>query len=122
MTNVGNILPDDGSWPAARELARRYGSLLIADETHTICAGPGGCTAEWKLDPDMLVFGKAIGSGIPRATYGVSEEVAPRITARIPLADCDVRGSGRTLAGNALSLASLRTTPAHLPTPPSFGP
>src|SRR5438132_4328629 len=38
MTNVGIILPDAGYWPAARALARRYGSLLIADETHTICA------------------------------------------------------------------------------------
>jgi glutamate-1-semialdehyde 2,1-aminomutase len=38
MTNVGIILPDDGYWKAARELARRYGALLIADETHTICA------------------------------------------------------------------------------------
>src|SRR6266404_3219591 len=120
MTNVGIILPDPGYWHAARELARRYGSLLIADETHTICAGPGGCTAEWKLDPDMLVFGKAIGSGIPGATYGVSEEVAPRITARIPLEDCDVGGIGGTLAGNALSLAAMRTTLEHVLTPASF--
>ncbi len=49
MTNVGIILPDEGYWKSARELARRHGSLLIADETHTICAGPGGCTAAWKL-------------------------------------------------------------------------
>src|SRR5258707_824010 len=83
--NVGIILPDDGYWSAARELARRYGSLFIADETHTICAGPGGCAAAWKLDLDMLVFGKTIGSGIPGATFGVSEEVAQRISARIHL-------------------------------------
>src|SRR5438132_25703 len=110
MTNVGIILPEDGFWPAAQELVRRYGSLLIADETHTICAGPGGCTAEWKLNPDMLVFGKAIGSGIPGATFGVSEEVAQRISARIHLEDCDVGGIGGTLAGNALSLAAMRAT------------
>jgi glutamate-1-semialdehyde 2,1-aminomutase len=120
MTNVGIILPDAGYWPAARELARRYGSLLIADETHTICAGPGGCTAEWKLDPDMLVFGKAIGSGIPGATFGVSEEVAQRMTARIHLEDCDVGGIGGTLAGNALSLAAMRATLEHILTPASF--
>src|SRR5467141_210608 len=120
MTNVGIILPDDGYWKSARELARRYGSLLIADETHTICAGPGGCTAEWKLDPDMLVFGKAIGSGIPGATFGVSEEVAQRITARISLEDCDVDGIGGTLAGNALSLAAMRVTLEHVLTPSAF--
>src|SRR2546426_1736258 len=120
MTNVGIILPDEGFWPAARELCRRYGTLLIADETHTICAGPGGCTAEWKLDPDMLVFGKAIGSGIPGATYGCSEEIAQRISARIDLEDCDVGGIGGTLAGNALSLAAMRATLEHILTPKSF--
>jgi glutamate-1-semialdehyde 2,1-aminomutase len=110
MTNVGIILPEEGYWQTARELTRRYGTLLIADETHTICAGPGGCTREWKLDPDFVVFGKPIGSGIPGSTYGVSEEVAQRITGRIHLEDCDVGGIGGTLAGNALSLAAMRVT------------
>jgi glutamate-1-semialdehyde 2,1-aminomutase len=120
MTNVGIILPDEGYWKAARELARRYGVLLIADETHTICAGPGGCTAEWKLDPDMLVFGKAIGGGIPGATYGCTEEVAQRISARIHLEDCDVGGIGGTLAGNALSLAAMRATLENILTAKNF--
>jgi glutamate-1-semialdehyde 2,1-aminomutase len=120
MTNVGIILPDDGYWRAARELTRRYGSLLIVDETHTICAGPGGCTREWTLDPDLLTFGKPIGSGIPGATYGCTEEVAQRISARIHLEDCDVGGIGGTLAGNALSLAAMRATLEHALTPAAF--
>jgi glutamate-1-semialdehyde 2,1-aminomutase len=120
MTNVGIILPHDGYWKQARELARRYGALLIADETHTICAGPGGCTAEWDLQPDMLVFGKAIGSGIPGATYGCSEEVAQRISERIHLEDCDVGGIGGTLAGNALSLVAMRATLENLLTRENF--
>src|SRR5579863_92836 len=110
MTNVGIILPDAGYWKAARELTRKYDTLFIADETHTICAGPGGCTREWKLDPDFVVFGKPIGSGIPGSTYGCTEEVAQRISARIELEDCDVGGIGGTLAGNALSLAAMRAT------------
>jgi len=120
MTNVGIILPRDGYWPAARELCRRYGAIFVADETHTICAGPGGCTAEWNLDPDMLVFGKAIGGGIPGGTYGCTEEVAQRISARIQLEDCDVGGIGGTLAGNALSLAAMRATLEHVLTPEAF--
>jgi glutamate-1-semialdehyde 2,1-aminomutase len=120
MTNVGIILPDDGYWKSARELTQRYGTLLIADETHTICAGPGGCTREWNLDPDLLVFGKPIGSGIPGATYGCTEEVAQRISARIKLEDCDVGGIGGTLAGNALSLAAMRATLEHVLTPAAF--
>ena len=120
MTNVGIILPEEGYWKAARILARRYGTLLMADETHTICAGPGGCTAEWKLEPDLLVFGKAIGSGIPGGTYGCTEEVAQRISARIHLEDCDVGGIGGTLAGNALSLAAIRATLEHVLTKKNF--
>jgi glutamate-1-semialdehyde 2,1-aminomutase len=120
MTNVGIILPEDRYWKTAQELARRYGAIFIADETHTICAGPGGCTAEWKLAPDMLVFGKAIGSGIPGATYGCTEEVAQRISARIHLEDCDVGGIGGTLAGNALSLAAMRATLEHVLTAKAY--
>lgn len=120
MTNVGIILPEEGYWREATQLARRYGALLIADETHTICAGPGGCTAEWRLEPDMVVFGKAIGSGIPGAAYGCTEEVAQRIAARIHLEDCDVGGIGGTLAGNALSVAAMRATLEHLLTAANF--
>jgi glutamate-1-semialdehyde 2,1-aminomutase len=120
MTNVGIILPDPDYWKNAQKLAKRYGSLFIADETHSICAGPGGCTAEWKLEPDMLVFGKSIGSGIPGATYGCTEEVAQRISARIHLEDCDVGGIGGTLAGNALSLAAMRATLEYILTPQNF--
>jgi glutamate-1-semialdehyde 2,1-aminomutase len=120
MTNVGIILPDDGYWKSAQELARRHGALFIADETHTICAGPGGCTAEWKLKPDILVFGKAIGSGIPGGTYGCTAEVAERVSARLHLEDCDVGGIGGTLAGNALSLSAMRSTLEHILTPGNF--
>jgi glutamate-1-semialdehyde aminotransferase len=120
MTNVGIILPDAGYWQAAQDLARRYGTLFIADETHTICAGHGGCTRAWHLTPDLLVFGKPIGSGIPGAAYGCTQEVADRISARIHLEDCDVGGIGGTLAGNALSLAAMRATLEHILTPASF--
>src|SRR5712664_4056591 len=120
MTNVGIILPDAGYWKAARELTRKYGALLIADETHTICVGPGGCTRDWKLEPDFVVFGKPIGSGIPGSTYGCSEEVAERISARIELEDCDVGGIGGTLAGNALSLAAMRGTLENVLTAKAF--
>jgi len=120
MTNVGIILPNAGYWKAARELTRKYGTLLIADETHTICVGPGGCTREWKLEPDFVVFGKPIGSGIPGSTYGCTEEVAERISARIELEDCDVGGIGGTLAGNALSLAAMRATLENVLTAKAF--
>ena len=110
MTNVGIVHPDPGYHRQLRELTLKYGTLLIIDETHTICAGPGGYTRVENLDPDFLIFGKPIGGGVPGATYGFTQDVADAIVARQNLEDCDVGGIGGTLAGNALSLAAMRAT------------
>jgi glutamate-1-semialdehyde 2,1-aminomutase len=120
MTNVGIVHPQAGYHKALRELTREHGTLLIIDETHTICAGPGGYTRAENLEPDMLVFGKAIGAGIPGAAYGFSEEVADRIVAKQELENCDVGGIGGTLAGNALSLAAMRATLTKVLTKEAF--
>jgi glutamate-1-semialdehyde 2,1-aminomutase len=120
MTNVGIVHPEPGYHEALRELTRKHRTLLIIDETHTICAGPGGFTRAENLDPDVLVFGKAIGGGIPGAAYGFSQEVADRITAKESLEDCDVGGIGGTLAGNALSLAAMRATLSQVLTQEAF--
>jgi glutamate-1-semialdehyde 2,1-aminomutase len=110
MTNVGIVLPNAGYHAALREITRTHGTLLIIDETHTICAGPGGYTRAENLEPDFLVFGKPIAGGVPGAAYGFSEEVAQCILAQHNLEDCDTGGIGGTLAGNALSLAAMRAT------------
>jgi glutamate-1-semialdehyde 2,1-aminomutase len=120
MTNVGIVHPQPGYHQALRELTRKHGTLLIIDETHTICSGPGGFTREQNLEPDVLVFGKAIGGGIPGAAYGFSQEVADRIAAAHNLEDCDVGGIGGTLAGNALSLAAMRATLTKVLTKEAF--
>jgi glutamate-1-semialdehyde 2,1-aminomutase len=103
-----------------RELATRYGALLINDETHTICAGPGGYTAAHGLAPDMLVIGKSIGGGIPCGTFGFSQDIADRIARSIELEDIDVGGIGGTLAGNGLSMAAMKATLEHVMTPEAF--
>jgi glutamate-1-semialdehyde 2,1-aminomutase len=110
LTNIGIVLPEPGFHAALRELTRRTGTLLIIDETHTLCAGPGGCTREWGLEPDFITVGKAIGNGVPAAVYGCSEAVAAQLRARMPLSTADTGGIGGTLAGNAFSLAAMRVT------------
>jgi glutamate-1-semialdehyde 2,1-aminomutase len=120
MTNVGIVHPQPGYHQALLELTRQYETLLIIDETHTICAGPGGYTQAEKLEPDVVVFGKAIGAGIPGAAYGFTEDVAERIAAKQQLENCDVGGIGGTLAGNALSLAAMRATLTKVLTKEAF--
>src|SRR3989475_12015868 len=120
MTNVGMILPDPGYHEALREITHRTGTLLVIDETHTICAGPGGYTAAHGLDPDILTIGKPIAGGIPAAAYGVSRDLAARAAAGIRVEDSDVSGIGGTLSGKALALAAMRATLEHVLTPPFY--
>ncbi|MHB1345334.1 MAG: aspartate aminotransferase family protein [Thermoleophilia bacterium] len=110
MTNIGIIHPEPGYHEALREITRRTGTLLVIDETHTICAGPGGYTRAHDLDPDFFVLGKPIGSGIPCAVYGFTEAVAERIHENWDYETADVGGIGGTLSGNALALAAMRAT------------
>ncbi len=114
------MLPQPGFHDALRELTRETGTLLIIDETHTLCAGPGGYTHEHGLEPDLLTVGKAIGSGIPSAAYGFSAEVADRVEAAIGRDDSDVGGVGGTLAANVLSLAAVHATLEHVLTEDAF--
>lgn len=120
LTNIGIVLPDPGYNEGVRELATRYGALLINDETHTICAGPSGFTGAYGLDPDLLVIGKSIGGGVPCGTFGFSTELAERIARSVDLEDIDVGGIGGTLAGNGLSMAAMRATLEHVMTPAAY--
>lgn len=110
MTNIGIIHPDPGYHDALRELTHKYGTYLIIDETHTICAGPGGYTASHGLQPDFLTIGKPLAGGVPAAVYGFTEEVGQQFAAHLDVDDADVGGIGGTLAGNALSVAAMKAT------------
>jgi glutamate-1-semialdehyde 2,1-aminomutase len=120
MTNMGIILPADGYHTALRELTRDTGTLLIIDETHTLSAGPGGCTAAWDLEPDMVTTGKAIGGGIASGALGLSEPICAAMLAQADADYEDTGGIGGTLAGNALSLAAMRATLSHVLTAEAY--
>lgn len=120
LTNIGIVLPEPGYHDGVRELTRRYGSLLIIDETHTFSTGVGGATKAWGLEPDIVVIGKAIGGGIPTGAYGLSAEFADRALARDDLDLIDMGGVGGTLAGNPLSVAAMRATLEHVLTETAF--
>ena len=120
MTNIGIIHPDPGYHDALRELTRKFGTLLVIDETHTICTGPGGYTKAYNLQPDVLTIGKPIGSGIPAGVYGFTQEIADRIGETTTIDEADIGGIGGTLAGNALSLAAIKATLSNVLTEDAF--
>src|SRR5688572_25118696 len=123
LTNIGIVLPEPGFLDGLRAVCDRTGTLLLIDETHTLSAGPGGCTQAWGLRPDLVTLGKSFAGGVPIGAYGLSEPVAERLAARVDAEGADlvdVGGVGGTLAGNALSMAAARATLAEVLTPAAF--
>jgi glutamate-1-semialdehyde aminotransferase len=115
LTNIGIVLPDPGWHEAVRAACDASGTILVIDETHTVCAGPGGMTARDGLRPDVVVVGKTIGGGIPAGAWGMTSELAERVRTSLDWdgegrEDLDVGGVGGTLAGNAVSMAGIRAT------------
>lgn len=112
MTNVGIIKPDPGYLEGVRELTREYGSLLLIDETHTMCAGPRGFTGSLDLVPDIFVAGKFIAGGYPGAILGFNREITRWLEKRI--AWHNFFGFGGTLSGNAVAVAGIRAALEHV--------
>lgn len=106
MTNVGIIKPEPGYLEGVRELTEKYGSLLLIDETHTMCAGPRGFTGALDITPDIFVAGKFIAGGYPGAILGFSRAMTEWLEKRI--AWHNFFGFGGTLSGNAVAVAGIR--------------
>ncbi|OPZ11840.1 MAG: Glutamate-1-semialdehyde 2,1-aminomutase [Alphaproteobacteria bacterium ADurb.BinA280] len=113
MTNIGMVLPDKGFLQAACELTRRYGALLVIDETHTISTGIGGCTRLWDLQPDFFVMGKPVAGGVACGVFGLSAPMAEAMRAvqralRESSHGHRHSGMGTTLSANALAMHCMR--------------
>jgi len=120
MTNIGMVLPETSFWEAAHALCKRYGTLLLIDETHTISSGPGGYTRAHGLQPDLLVLGKPVAGGVPCAVYGFSAEAAARAEAAKRLAPPGHSGIGTTLTANLLTMAAMRANLAEVMTEAAY--
>jgi glutamate-1-semialdehyde 2,1-aminomutase len=111
--NLGLQLPEPGFHEALRRATRETGTVLTYDETHTHVIGPGGCTAAWSLEPDMVTIGKAIAGGIPLGAYGMSDQLAG-------IMEREEVATGGTLYGNALSLAAALAVLTQVLTPDAY--
>ena len=120
LTNIGMVLPQPGFHQALRRLTAQHGTLLIIDETHTLSAGPGGCTRRDALEPDLLVCGKAIAGGMPCAVYGFTDAVRARLDALPAPSEHGHSGLGTTLSANLLAVAALQACLAEVMTDAAF--
>lgn len=86
----------------ARDLATRYGIVLIIDEVISLRLGFNGFSGEYGVSPDLLTTGKLIGGGFPvGAVAGRAElmaEVDPTRPGSLP--------HGGTFSGNPVSMAA----------------
>ncbi|MDT8273128.1 MAG: transaminase [Desulfomonilia bacterium] len=112
MTNIGIIEPEKGYHDALRDITKKYGTLLLIDETHSMCAGPRGVTGQMGLTPDIFVAGKFIAGGYPAAILGFTGELSDWLGQRLPWHN--FFGFGGTLSGNATAVAGIRAALEHV--------
>jgi 4-aminobutyrate aminotransferase len=99
----GYVVPPPGFLPRLREITRRHGILLIADEIQTGFGRTGELFAvnHWNVEPDILVVAKGIASGLPLSG----------ILAKRKLLDTLLPGThGGTYGGNVVSCAAANAT------------
>jgi glutamate-1-semialdehyde 2,1-aminomutase len=99
--NMGVVPPEPNFLPAVADLARRHGALFICDEVITgYRLGLGGAQALYGLKPDLTIWGKIIGGGLPLAAFGGRREIMERLA---PSGNVYQAG---TLSGNPLAVAA----------------
>jgi glutamate-1-semialdehyde 2,1-aminomutase len=120
LTNCGMVPAMPGFIAGLRELTKRYGTLLILDETHTISSGRGGWARNHDVQPDFIVVGKPIAGGLPAAAYGFSELIAAKMQSAKDNAPAGHSGIGTTLSGNMMTLKAIHATLTQVATPEAY--
>ena len=121
MTNCGIIQPIDGYLEKTKMLCRRYGTVFVVDEAHTITAGYSGYSMEHELNPDVLILGKCIGGGFPVGAYGVNYKIKRRIDDVLKIEYSDTSGIGGTMTGSVMAMTGINAALAYGLTAENFG-
>jgi glutamate-1-semialdehyde 2,1-aminomutase len=110
--NMGLVPPVDGFLAGLRERATRHGALLVFDEVITgFRVGYGSAQGRFAITPDLSIFGKVIGGGLPLAAVGGRADVMDELA---PLGPVYQAG---TLSGNPLATAAGLAVLARLDRP-----
>jgi 4-aminobutyrate aminotransferase len=94
----GYVVPHPGFLPRLREVTRRHGILLIADEVQCGMGRTGRMFASehFGLEPDMITAAKGIASGMPLGALIAKDDVMR----------WESGGHGSTFGGNPVSIAA----------------
>ena len=116
LCNTSCIEPVPGFFELIRELCDRHGILMIADETITgLRFGAGSAQGYYGFEPDLTVFGKAIGGGVPFAVLAGRASVMEPITSGQAVHAGTLNGNPLCLAASRWCLDQIRTLGADHP-------
>ena len=102
--NMGMIPPEHGFLQGLRELCDREGILLIFDEVMTgFRVDFSGAQALFQVMPDLSIFGKVIGGGLPVGAYGGRREIMLQVAPAGPVYQAG------TLSGNPIAVSAGKT-------------
>lgn len=107
--NMGCVPPEDGFLQELRRLCNEHGTLLIFDEV--MCGfrvAPGGAQERYRVQADLVTFGKIIGAGMPVGAYAGRAELMDRVSPAGPV------NQGGTLSGNPVAMAAGYTLVSEL--------
>lgn len=103
---AGAIVPPDDYWPRVRELTRRYGVLLIADEVQTGMGRTGKLWGldHWEVAPDILAVAKSLGGGVmPISAFSSTEEIWQVMMEPNPFIHTTTTGGGALACAAAIA-------------------
>jgi len=104
LASLGVIVPKPGYLKGLRELADKYGVLLVFDEVQSIRQSTGGYQQYEGVYPDITTLGKFIGGGYPVGAFGGSSEIMDRFDYD-PTNPDSINHSG-TFNGNEVTMAA----------------
>jgi 4-aminobutyrate aminotransferase len=98
----GYVVPPPGFLPQLKEICRRHGILLVADEIQTGFGRTGKMFAceHWNVEPDILCVAKGIASGLPLGA----------MIARGEISTWQHGNHGSTFGGNPVACAAALAT------------
>lgn len=113
--NMGCVLPENNFLQNLRKICDENGALLIFDEVMTgFRLAFGGAQELFKVNADIVTYGKVIGGGMPVGAFAARNEIMNKLSPK-----GDVYQAG-TLSGNPLAMRAGLTTLQLIKNNPNF--
>jgi glutamate-1-semialdehyde 2,1-aminomutase len=111
--NMGCVPPEPGFLDGVRASTSKWGALLVFDEVMTgFRVAYGGAQTLYGIRPDLSLFGKVIGGGLPVGAYGGRRDLMEQIAPSGPVYQAGtLAGSPPAMAAGAAALDVLREDP-----------